>query len=161
MFLGWSSLKTVCRIWFHQKLWCCHGNKMEFFKEFFKNHLFWNRWSDFEIISQDCSLGDPLQNCLRNFDPLKNMAAVGVRLHALYGHEEILKKSSSPKLLVRICNNFTRLFLVWPFSKFVHEYLIRRKIWPPWEEAFFTVWTSKKFFKILLLWNCLSYFGII
>ena len=25
----------------------CHGNQMEFFKEFFKNLLLWNRWSDF------------------------------------------------------------------------------------------------------------------
>ena len=41
----------------------------------------------------------------------------GGGLFALYGHEEILKKSSSLKLGVRIWNNFTRLFLVWPFSK--------------------------------------------
>ena len=37
----------------------CNGNKIEFFKQFFKNLLLWNRWSDFEIISQECSLGDP------------------------------------------------------------------------------------------------------
>ena len=59
MFLGRSSFKNVHRIWFHQKL--CHGNKMEFLKQFFKN-LLWNRWSDFEIISQECSLGDPLKD---------------------------------------------------------------------------------------------------
>ena len=35
----------------------CHGNKIEFFKQFYKNPG--NRWSDFEIISQECSLGDP------------------------------------------------------------------------------------------------------
>ena len=28
-------------------------------KEFLKNLLLWNRWSDFEIISQSCSLEDP------------------------------------------------------------------------------------------------------
>ena len=33
------------------------------------------------------------------------------------GHEEILKKSSSPKLPVRFWNNFTGMFLWWPFSK--------------------------------------------
>ena len=32
--------------------------------------------SDFEIISQKCSLGDPFKNCLRNFYPSKNMALV-------------------------------------------------------------------------------------
>ena len=47
---------------------------MKFFKQFFKNLLLWHRRSDFEIISQECSLGDPLQKCSRNFDPSINMA---------------------------------------------------------------------------------------
>ena len=51
-------------------------------KEFFKNLLLWNRWSDFEIISQGCSLGDPFQNSFGNFDPSKNVALVnGGYLH--------------------------------------------------------------------------------
>ena len=37
----------------------CHGNQIEFFKQFLKNLLLWNCWSDFEIISQECSLRDP------------------------------------------------------------------------------------------------------
>ena len=45
-------------------------------KKFLKNLLLRNRWSDFEIISQECSLGDPFQNCSRNFDPSINMALV-------------------------------------------------------------------------------------
>ena len=48
----------------------------------------------------------------------------------------LLRKSSSPKPLVRIWNNFTRLFLVWPFSKVVRESLIRGKTWLPWGEDF-------------------------
>ena len=157
----------------------CHGNEIEFFKQFFKNLLLWNHWSDFEIISQECFFGDPLQNCLRNFDPSINMALVnGGFLHyrdmkkflknlllwncwsdfeiisqkcslgdlfqklfakfwsvykhgsgewgllALKGHEEILKKSCSPKLLVRFWNNFTGMFFGWPFSKIVRKILI-------------------------------------
>ena len=74
---------------------------MEFFKEFFKNLLFWNRLSNFEIISHDCSLFDPFKTGTRNFDPSKNMAAVG-------GGG-------------------------------------RGAVW-----AFFTVWTSEKFFKFFL-----------
>ena len=35
-----------------------------------------NRWSDFEIISQECSLGEPFKTCSRNFDPSINMALV-------------------------------------------------------------------------------------
>ena len=100
------------------------------------------------------------KNCLRNFDPLKNMAAMGGRLFALYGHEEILQKSSSLKSLVLIGNNFTGiflggpfskivcekntwprwgwggLFLGWPFSKIVCEILIRPKTWPSWGGLF-------------------------
>ena len=45
----------------------CHGNEIEFFKQFFKNFLLWNRWSDFEIISQECSLGDPFQKLFAKF----------------------------------------------------------------------------------------------
>ena len=45
----------------------CHGNKMEFFKQFFKSFLRWNSWSDFEIISQECSLGDPFKKLFAKF----------------------------------------------------------------------------------------------
>ena len=45
----------------------CHGNEIEFFKQFFKNLLLWNRWSDFEIISQECSLGDPFHKVFTKF----------------------------------------------------------------------------------------------
>ena len=69
-------------------------------EEILKN-LLRNRWSDFEIISQECSLGDPFQKCSQNFDLSIDMALVIGGLFALYGHEEILKKLFSPKLLVR------------------------------------------------------------
>ena len=70
-------------------------------KKFLKN-LLRNRCSDFEIISQECSLHDPFQKGFANFDPSINMALVngGFLLFALYGHEEILKLFS-PKPLVR------------------------------------------------------------
>ena len=53
-----------------------------------------------------------LKNCSWNFDPSKNMAAVAF---ALYGLIKILQNSSPLKLLVRFWNNFTELFLSWPF----------------------------------------------
>ena len=40
---------------------------MEYFKQFFKNILLWNSWSYFEIISQECSLGDPFQKLFVKF----------------------------------------------------------------------------------------------
>ena len=45
-------------------------------KKFLKNPLLRNCWSDFEIISQECFLGDPFQKCSLNFDPSVNMALV-------------------------------------------------------------------------------------
>ena len=45
-------------------------------KIFLKNLLLQNRWSDFEIISQECSVGDLFKNWSQNFDPSINMALV-------------------------------------------------------------------------------------
>ena len=44
-------------------------------KKFIKN-LLQNCWSDFEKISQECSMGDPFKYCSRNLDPSLNMALV-------------------------------------------------------------------------------------
>ena len=66
-------------------------------KKFLKN-LLRNRWSDFEIISQKCSLSDLSQKLFKNFDPSLNMALVnGDYFH--YADIQIPKKSL--KLQVR------------------------------------------------------------
>ena len=70
-------------------------------KKFLKNLLFRNCWSDFEIISQECSLGDPFQKVFAKFLSVYKYGSGEWGLFALYGHEEILKKFFSPKLLVR------------------------------------------------------------
>ena len=70
-------------------------------KKFLKNLLLRNRLSDFEIISQECSLGDFFQKLFAKFRSLLKHGSGEWGLLALYGHEEILKKSSAPKLLVR------------------------------------------------------------
>ena len=69
-------------------------------KKFLKNLLLRNCLSDFEIISQECSLGDPFQNLFAKFLTIHKHGSGEWGLLALYGHEEILKKSSSLKLLV-------------------------------------------------------------
>ena len=70
-------------------------------RKFLKNLLLRNCWSDFEIISQECSLSDPLQKCSQNFDLYINMALVdGGFLHYM-DMKKFLKKLFSPKLLVR------------------------------------------------------------
>ena len=103
----------------------CHGNEVEFFKQFFKNLLLWNPWFDFEMILQECSLGDPFQKVFAKFWSVHKHGSGEWGLLALWGHEEILKKSPSPKLMVKSWNNFTGMFLGWPFSKNVHEIFIR------------------------------------
>ena len=40
---------------------------MDIKKKFLKNLLLLNRWSDFEIISQECILCDPFQNLFTKF----------------------------------------------------------------------------------------------
>ena len=64
-----------------------HMDMMKFFKILF----LWNPWSDFEIISERCSLGDPFQNLFVNFDPSRNMALVDGGYLLLYRNEEFLK----------------------------------------------------------------------
>ena len=45
-------------------------------KKFLKTFFLQNRLSDFEIISQECSLGDPFQKLFAKFDLSINMALV-------------------------------------------------------------------------------------
>ena len=45
-------------------------------KEILKKLFSANHLSDFEIISQECSLGYPFKNCSQNFDLSINMALV-------------------------------------------------------------------------------------
>ena len=80
-------------------------------KKFLKNLLLRNRWSDFEIISQECFLGDPFQILFAKFWFVHKHVSGEWGLLALYGHEEILKKSCSQKPLVRFWNNFAGMSL--------------------------------------------------
>ena len=52
-------------------------------------------------ISQECSLGDPFHKLFAKFYSAHKYGSGEWGLFALYGHEEILKKLSSPKPLVR------------------------------------------------------------
>ena len=70
-------------------------------KKFLKNLLLRNCRSDFEIISQECSLGDPFQKVFAKFCFVYEYGSGEWGLFALYGHEEILKELFSPRPLVR------------------------------------------------------------
>ena len=89
-----------------------------------KRHLLLNHWMDFEIILQECSLGDPLPNCLNGFALLNKMAARAK-------NRKNLKTTSSPWPLTQFQNNFTGMFLGWPSTKFVQTIPLGWTRWPP------------------------------
>ena len=62
-------------------------------KKFLKNLLLRNCWSDFEIISQECSLGDPFQKLFAKFESIHKHGSGKWGLFALYRHREIHQKS--------------------------------------------------------------------
>ena len=71
-------------------------------KKFLKSLLLQNRWSDFEITSQECSMGDPFQKLFsQNFDLSISMALVnGGFLHYM-DMKKFLKNFFLQKPLVR------------------------------------------------------------
>ena len=127
-------------------------------KKFFKNLPLWNPWSDFEIISKEYFLGDSSQN----FERSKTMAAMGGG-DFLHYHMD-MKKFLKNFLLQKRWSEF-RIFsqdrsLCDPFQKLLMKFDSSKNM-AAMGEAFFTVWTSEKFFLFLLLWNHLSDFEII
>ena len=130
-------------------------------KKFLKNLLLWNRWSDFEIISQDCSLGDPFQNCLRNFDPSINMALVnGGFLHNMH-----MKKFLKNLLLRNRWSDFEIISqecsLGDSFQKLFAKFWSAQKHGSDEWGLLGLHRDMKKFLKNLLLRNCWSDFEII
>ena len=85
----------------------CHGNEIEFFMQFFKNLLLWKRWSDFEIISQKCSLGEHtdmkkflknllLRNCWSDFEIISQESGFDINRHCPIQAEIARGKLPSP-----------------------------------------------------------------
>ena len=107
-------------------------------KKFLKNFFLQNRWSDFEIISQECSLGDPFQKLFAKFWSVYKYGSGEWGLFALYRHEEIhvcivRKKSCSQKPRVRFWNNFTgiRFWHSWcPNCSIRAVIAIGKLLWP-------------------------------
>ena len=93
-------------------------------KKFLKNLLLRNHWSDFEVISQECSFGDPFQNCSQNFDLSINMALV----NGDFSHYRDMKKFLKNLLLRNCWSDFEIISqecsLGDPFSKIVRKILI-------------------------------------
>ena len=82
MILGWSSFQVVQMVPLH----CISRSqelKIDFLTKNLKNLLVRNHWTDFNIILQKCSFGDPLPRLLSHLDSSKNMAARGQGLFSL------------------------------------------------------------------------------
>ena len=126
-------------------------------KAFFKNLLLWNRWSDCEIISQICSLGDPFQKLFVKFWSVKKCGSGEWGLLALYRNEGILKKSSSLKPMVRFWNDFTELTLFKNCSRNFDWWRNMALV----NEGYLHYREMKKFLKILLLRHVWSDFEMI
>ena len=87
-------------------------------KKSFKRHLLLNHWSNFKIISQNCSSWYPLPKyCKHVFAPLNKMAAKAP-------DRKYLQKASTPEPLVQIQNNFTELFLIIPSTNIAQMTLL-------------------------------------
>ena len=99
MFLWWSSTKIVQAIWIRQKTWPPGGGAYFpyiIYIENFQNLLVRNHRTDFYIILQKCSFGDPLLRLFKPFGFVKNMAARRRGLFSVYIYIENFKN-----LLVR------------------------------------------------------------
>ena len=140
MFLWWPSTKIIQPIWIHQKTWP-PGGRAYFpyiiYIENFKNLLVRNHWTDFNIILQKCSFGDPLPRLFKPFGFVKKHGCQGAGLiFPIYLYRK-LKKSSCQKPLDRFLYTFAEMFLWWSSTKIVQAIGIRQKTWPPGGGAYF------------------------
>ena len=77
--IGWSSFKVVQIVPVH----CLSRSqelKIDFLTKNLKNLLVRNHWTDFNIILQKCSFGDPLPRLFKPFGFIKKHGRQGARL---------------------------------------------------------------------------------
>ena len=79
MILGWSSFRVVQMV----PVRCISRSqelKIDFLTKSLKNHLIRNHWTDFNIILQKCSFGDPLPRLFNPFGFFKKHGRQGAGL---------------------------------------------------------------------------------
>ena len=105
--------------------------------ENFKNLLVRNHWTDFNIILQKCSFGDPLLRLFKPFGFVKKHGRQRAGLIFPVYQFRKLKKSSFQKPLDRFQYNFAEIFLWSSSTKIVQALWICQKPWPPGGGAYF------------------------
>ena len=131
-------------------------------KKFLKNLLLRNRWSGFEIISQECSLGDPFQHLFAKFWSIRKLGSGELGLLALYRDMKKFLKN----LLLRNCWSDFEIILQEcslgdPFQKVFAKFWSAQKHGSDELGLLALYRDMKKFLKNLFLWNCWSDFEII
>ena len=116
----------------------------------FKNLLVRNHWTDFNIIWQKCSFGDPLPRLFKSSWFVKNVAARGWGLFSLYSYIENIKKSPCQEPLVQFQYNLAEIFLWWPSTKIVQIIMILRKHGRQGAGLVFPLYLYRKLLKIFL-----------
>ena len=103
-----------------------------------------NHWTDFHIILQKCSFGDPLPRLFKPFGFVKKHGRQGAGLvFPIYLYRK-LKKSSCQKPLDWFPYNFAEMFLWWSFTKIVQAIWICIKTWPPGGWLIFPIYLYRK-----------------
>ena len=107
--------------------------------ENFKNLLFRNNWTDFNIILQKCSFGDPLPRMFKPFAFNEKYGRQGQGLFSLYIYIENFKN-----LLVR--NHWTDFHIILqkcffgdPLPRLFEPFGFLKKTWPPGVGLIFTI----------------------
>ena len=105
--------------------------------ENFKNLLVRNHWTNFNIILQKCSFGDPLPKLFKPFGFIKKHVRQGLGLFSLYIYIENFRN-----LLVR--NHWTNFSIILqkcsfgdPLPKLFKPFGFVKKTWPPGGTAYF------------------------
>ena len=140
MFLWWSSTKIVQAIWICQKTWPPGGGAYFpyiIYIENFKNLFVRNHWTDFNIILQKCSFGDPLPRLFKPFGFVKKHGHQGAGLiFPIYLYRK-LKKSSCLKPLDWFPYNFAEMLFGDPVPRLFKPFGFVKKTWPPEGGAYF------------------------
>ena len=114
MILGWSSFKVVQMVRVH----CiCRSQelKIHFLTKNLKNLLVQNHWTDFNILLQKCSFGDPLPRLFKPFGFVKKHGRQGAGLiFPIYLYrklEKIFLSETTAPISILFCRNVPLVIL--------------------------------------------------
>ena len=109
-----------------------------------KNLLVRNHWTDFHLILQKCSIGDPLPRLFKPFEFVKKHGGQGAGLICPIYLYRKLKKSSCQKPLNRFPYNFAELFLGDPLPRLFKPLGFVKKTRPPGAGLIFPIYLYRK-----------------